>query len=243
MSEIDYESMKRDAGIGVNLNEFKDGLELKKVNFIEIKDVKSFEYNNIKKDNISTLIILNRGVWGLKNSGCSGRSGIKNGKIKIEWCGDFELDSYKLTINEMHSILKGVPGFGKTIKIKKHIYYEYEKNSYSDSKTLKMRGFSTKDIKSKPSYFKYSLIDRTDCDPKELSKCLDILRDFAENKFLNENKTIIKTYYINGLMFQYTAKIKENLSSISEDLSYAFYFYDEDGNYIDGINNGISTWG
>lgn len=159
-------------GVNVPLKEWKEVLDKKGTNYVEFSNVKSFlipkeggGYSNkdIERKDIGTLLIFVSSIGHPKSgssSGCSGYSG-----KKPKWIGDWGLDSYKLTSDEIKEALKNFNGFGENIR-----------------------------LDSKNEHF-LRLEYRSDCDIDTFLKAVDILRKLAEEKFKNQNKTKTYVFY------------------------------------------------
>jgi len=208
-----YEDWLKSVGVGVPLDEFKKTLIDRE--YVEIKNVKNFSFYNKTLENIDTLIILKHenGWWSPKISGggCSGYSG-----DKPKWIGSESIHNLGLTAKEMKKFLKQFPEFGKTIRLEK---------------CETTCGDKTEKVVCAVGY-------RSDCPYNRFREVMDSLRDFANEKFSKENKTRTISFEINGMPFQYTSKITETISESKEDLSYAFYLYNEKGESVESFNYG-----
>jgi len=219
-------------GFEISLNEFKQILNEKNINYVQFNDVKSFLIpkdgggygNDIEIKDIGTILILTSSMLVPKNGSCSGRSGCSEYKKPV-WIGSWSTDVYKLTHYEMKKILQKYSGYGKNLRLRR------EKWMTTDPITKELVRSSVK---------RYSLDYRSDYDYKEFRDCLDDFRKLAEEKFEKQKRTKTYTFIINNVKFQYTANIRENISGYSEDLCYNYYLYDKEGNYIERIPTFVS---
>lgn len=199
-------------GVNVPLKEWKKILDEKGTNYVEFSNVKSFlipkiegGYSNKDIEKKDIGTILIF-ITSIGHPKSGGTSGCSGYRGgKPKWIGDWSLHSYKLTKDEITDALKNFKGFGENIR-----------------------------LNSKNEYF-LSLEYRSDCESDIFMKAVDILRKKAEEKFEKQNRTKTYVFYINGIIFDYTTKVRENISSYSEDMCYNYYFYDKDGNYLDLI--------
>jgi len=218
-------------GFEISLSEFKQILDEKNINYVQFNDVKSFLIpkeggygRDLERKDIGTILILKSGMFVPKNGSCSGRSGCSEYKKPV-WIGSWSTEVYNLTQYEMKKILQKYSGYGKNLRLRR------EKWMTTDPVTKKEVRSSVK---------RYSLDYRSDYVYKEFTDCLDDFRKLAEEKFKKQKKTKTYTFIINNIKFQYTANIIESISGYSEDLSYNYYFYDNQGNYIERIPSYVS---
>jgi len=216
-------------GVGVSLSEYKKELDNKDHKYVEFTNVKSFKipkgngYGNndlIRNDKkIHTILVLSKGMWCPRNSdGCSGCSGVGKNK-KPFWNANYSLSNHRLTHKEIMGVIKKINS--ETLRPKLAKWYTYENG---------------KKVRTKDKF--YDLECRSDADRNDVSECLRLLREIGEEKISKRNRTNLNTFYINDVLFQYTSEVKETLGSYQESLSYGYYFYDKDGNYIDSLNYG-----
>jgi len=232
--QFDAEKFYNNIGVRIPLIEFKP--KIKDRQYFEIKDVKTFEYDNQKVDNVSILLILkqeNGGMWYPKYYGTSGSSGSSR-KKRIKWYPGTPIGNYGLSKKEIITVLKKLPGFGTDVKLQKCGWYvNCADNSWISDK--KLNGFKkTKDFEFRLKYRVDSNVD--------IMSYFNSLRDFANKKLSEVKKTVTHKISINDMPFQYVANVKETTSDYREDLAYIFYLYDDKGDFIQSFNIG-GFWG
>jgi len=222
----DFEEFNKSVGIKTPLNDFLQTLKKEKRNYVDIKNVKTFLVPAIgggygvkdhEMKDIATLLIVQYSHWAPTCGGSTwGTSGYSENKIP-QWNGGTSTSQYLLSVKEMREVVKKHPNLTETTRFKAEKWMTTDSNG--------------KNVRSKP--YKYGFEHRSDCNMKEYYKCMDEFRALSEEKYKKLSGPKIFEFFVNGVKFEYTSYIEININCTTQDLSYSFYFYDKDGNYID----------
>lgn len=216
MGDIDYNKI---VGVNVDLDEWKSILNERKTPYIEIHDVKNFQFHEleIKEKNIPILLLMQSSGWRPKNASGWGSSG-PDGE------GGYDIEGYGLTNEEIRELIG-------------HLLDDQIEFRTTEKNMRQWKG----DQEIIPPVCQH-IVTKNSCDREKERKLDAILREAATKKFKSKDTTRRSSITINGCTFEYTSIVTERIGEANSGLTFALYFYDENGKYVKAYNY-PAIWG